>query len=447
MLRFGLRRPVVAPLAAALAAASAAAACGRDPVDPLPTTLGAARFTASTPITSRLARPFYSDTLLAWQDTVFYWRDRVDMRAKAADVRSRVAAANTHGALWNAATASIDQYLRPAPPGDRDEHSAYFPPDRSPGVVDSPADTARRFDVVGDTLSRALAPGAGRVAYLYFPGYSGKTESRRADSTLAVIRAVDQAGPCGWVLDQRRNNGGNIAAMFSGLHPLIGDAPASQTQNGLGGFLFSDGSRGLLYLQNGRLGTYDRVSNRRYPYDVAPTTPYALRRPNSPVAILTSGATASAGELIALAFRGSAVPHRTFGGNTYGVTTGPVGIYLLPDSGYLNITASIMFDRLGTTYGGILPPDEAVAGPAPREITPAGVLRNGDPVLAAAVRWLQAQPACAGAAVASRAPSAERAAAPPAAARLPGVDRPARLLERVGKYFVTGGAERALDGR
>ena len=345
MPRTGPRRTAALPFAAALAAVSAVAACGRDPVEPLPITGGATRFTASTPITSRLARPFYSDTLLAWQDEVFYWRDRVDVQAKAADVRARVAAATTHGALWSAATASIDQYLRPAPPNGRDEHSAYFPPSQAPGVVDSPADTARRYDVVGDTLSRALAPGAGRVAYLYFPGYAGKTESRRADSTLAVIRSVDQAAPCGWVLDQRRNNGGNIAAMLSGLSPLIGDAPASQTQNGLGGFLFSDGSRGLLYLQNGRLGTYDRVANRRYPYDVVPTTPYTLRRPNSPVAILTSGATASAGELIALAFRGSAVPHRTFGANTYGVTTGPVGIYLLPDSGYLNITASIMFHR------------------------------------------------------------------------------------------------------
>jgi hypothetical protein len=350
---------------------------------------------------------------------VFYWRDRVDWPRQQADVRGRVDRARSHGALWEAAEASIDPWLRDAPPGGRDEHSAFFPPDVAPGLVDSPADAANRYAVVGDTLRRALAPGAGRVGYLWFPNYAGKNARGRVDSAQAVIRAVDANAPCGWVLDQRFNYGGDIAAMLSGLAPLLGDAPASQTQNGLGGFLFSDGSRGLLYLQNGRLGTYDRVSNRRYPYDVAPTTPYALRRPNSPVAILTSGATASAGELIALAFRGSAVPHRTFGANTYGVTTGPVGIYLLPDSGYLNITASIMFDRLGTTYGGILPPDEAVAGPAPREITPAGVLRNGDPVLAAAVRWLQAQPACAGAAVASRAPSAERSAAPPAAARLP----------------------------
>ena len=205
MLRFGLRRPVVAPFAAALAAVSAAAACGRDPVDPLPTTLGAARFTASTPITSRLARPFYSDTLLAWQDTVFYWRDRVDMRAKAADVRSRVAAATTHGALWTAATASIDQYLRPAPPGDRDEHSAYFPPDRAPGVVDSPADTERRFDVVG------AAAITGSVLALVHAALTAPGQGWRSPSVLVAATS----GSMGPVSSQRELSVTNVTKLLA----------------------------------------------------------------------------------------------------------------------------------------------------------------------------------------------------------------------------------------
>lgn len=439
------RRPGVALALVALAPALAAAvaACSSDPAGPRPSV--ASKYDSTTAVVGQAARASYGDTLLAWEQYAFYWQDRVDWAQQGADVRPRVAAATTHGALWRAANASINPWLLNAPPDGQDLHSAFFSPSQAPGLVDSPADTARRYTVVGDTLRRDLAPGPGRVAYLWFPNYAGKTEQGRVDSTQAVIRAVDQSAPCGWVLDQRFNYGGNIAAMLSGLSPLVGDAAASTTQNGLGGFLFADKSRGLLYLQNGQLGTFDPSSNKRYPYGVRPTTNYTLRRPGSPVAILTGPATASAGELITLGFRGGAVPARSFGANTYGVTTGPLGIYLLPDSGYLNITASVMFDRTGRQYGGVLAPDEPVAGPDWRTLTPGKVLRDGDAVLAAAVRWLQAQPSCTGAPVASREVAPERQAA--AAARLPGEAKPAPLLDRMSKYFVPRGGAGALAGR
>jgi hypothetical protein len=145
-----------------------------------------------------------------------------------------------------------------------------------------------------------------------------------------------------------------------------------------------------------------------------------------------------------MAFRGGSVPHRSFGANTYGVTTGPAGIYLLPDSGFLNITASIMFDRTGRLYGSVVSPDEPVAGPSWRTLTPGRVLRDGDAVLAAATRWLQAQPSCTGAPVASRQAAPER---PAAAARLPGVAGPSRLHDWTSKYFVSAATKRARAAR
>jgi hypothetical protein len=444
------RMPVSAPArarraASAAAAAAALAACGRDPVSP--PGAAARTFLDTTLVVSQQARAYYGDTVSAFENEVFYWRDRVDWARHAADVRARVAAARTHGDLWRAAEASIDPWLVEAPADGEDLHSAFFPPDQAPGLVDSPADTTRKHLVVGDTLRRDLAPGPGRVAYLWFPHYAGKNSGGRVDSTQAAIRALDQSTPCGWVLDQRFNYGGDIAAMLSGLSPLIGDAPAGSSQNGLGGFVFADNSRGVLYLQNGRVGIYNPATGQRSAYGVRPTTQYAQRRPNTPVAILLSGITASAGELTTIAFRGSQVPYRTFGENTLGLTTGPIGTYLLPDSGYLNITASVMFDRLGRRYGDVLTPDEPVAGPGWRTLTPGRVLRDGDPVLAAAVRWLQAQPSCTGAPVASRGTDGARPAPAAAAAALPGEVKPSPLIERLSRYFLPRGGQRALVTR
>jgi hypothetical protein len=278
------RRPGAPVALCALATGAALAACGTDPVAPEPSGPSSS-YTAATAVRGQTARAFYADSLLEWERLAFYWNDRVNWRAQERSVRAQVSAARTHGDLWEAAEASIDPWLVDAPPDGQDLHSAFFRPEDSPGVVDAPPDTARRFTVVGDTLSRALAPGAGRVGYLWFPTYTGRTPEGRVDSTLAVVRAVDQHAPCGWVLDQRFNSGGDIASMLLGLNPLLGDAPAGATQTGLGGLVYNDDTRLLIYLSQGEVGVYEASQQRRYTWGRAPA-PYAPRRPGAPVAIL-----------------------------------------------------------------------------------------------------------------------------------------------------------------
>lgn len=368
----------------------------------------------------------YADSALAWEQRYFYWASRVDFAAQQAAVRARVTGqpwtyTAADSVFWGAVEYSINPWLRQAPPDAPDRHSLFFRPDVSPGKVDASPDP--RNLASGVTLPGAS--GQPVLAYVWLPGFTGRNREGRADSIQTVIRQLDTSAPCGWLLDLRRNLGGYTDAMVAGINPLLGDAPASATQPGYFGEVDRDNGRALFFVTGGRAGLYDPARGESFTY-VATRAPYTLRRPGSPVALLVGPATASASEAITLGFRGGPVPYRSFGEPTYGLTTGPYGTYLRPDDGYLNITATIMFDRTGRLYGTKLQPDElVVTGPAAfkyDQLTPTP--RADDPVIAAASAWLRQQRSCTGApAGLSRAPS-DAAPAAVAPRTLPGRVRP-----------------------
>jgi hypothetical protein len=364
------------------------------------------------------------DSALAWEQRYFYWAPRVNFPAQQRAVRDRAAGlgwtySEADSAVWRVVEYSIDPWLRTAPPDGPDDHSLFFRPEVSPGKVDASPDP--RNLPSGTTLPGAADQPA--LAYVWMPGFTGKNLVGRADSIQAVIRTLDASSPCGWLLDLRRNLGGYTDAMMAGIHPIFGDAPASRTQPGYFGDVDRDNGRALYFVVGGRTGLFDPSRNESVTY-VKVTTPYTLKRPGSPVALLIGPATASASEAITLGYRGGPVPNRSFGEPTYGLTTGPYGTYLKPDDGYLNITATIMFDRTGRLYGGKLQPDElVVTGPNAfkyHQLTPEP--RPDDPVIAAASAWLRRQPSCTGTPAAAVEPGARlsRAAAPSA---LPGIVR------------------------
>ena len=401
----------VAPACAA-GALAALAACDGGPTPP-----------RDEPPNAAVARA-YLDSALAWEQRYFYWAPRVNFPAQQRAVRGRAAGlgwtySEADSAVWRVVEYSIDPWLRTAPPDGPDLHSIFFRPDVAPGRVDASPDPRN----LPGGAALPGAPGEPGLAYVWLPGFTGKNLAGRADSIQAVIRALDAAAPCGWVLDLRRNLGGYTDAMVAGIHPIMGDAPASRTQPGYFGDVDRDNARALYFVTGGRAGLYDPARDEQVTY-VRVTRPYALRRPGSPVALLVGPATASASEAITLGFRGGPVPNRSFGEPTYGLTTGPYGTYLKPDDGFLNITATIMFDRTGRLYGGKLQPDElVVTGPNAfkyHQLTPTP--DPADPVVGAAAAWLRRQPACGGApAAAGRSEAA--LSREPGAAVLPGVVR------------------------
>lgn len=95
-------------------------------------------------------------------------------------------------------------------------------------------------------------------------------------------------------------------------------------------------------------------------------------RPTPPTAILFGPATASSGELVAVAFMGRNGA-RSFGSPTFGYTIANLPV-LLSDGAVLSITGARVANREAVVVGGSLSPDEPSSTPEE-----------------AAIAWLEAQ--------------------------------------------------------
>jgi C-terminal processing protease CtpA/Prc len=212
------------------------------------------------------------------------------------------------------------------------------------------------------------------------PAFSGSGAAATAfgDQLQEVVRLVDASKPCGWIVDLRDNPGGNMWPMVAGIGPVLGEGT-------LGAFVGPDSARQTWYYRDGASGV--RLSDGRE--SVAHRVsgpPYRLFRPDPPVAVIYGPRTASSGEAVAVAFRGRPLS-RSFGRETAGLSTANAG-FPLSDGGVIFLTTSADADRTGRIYGGVLPPDHAVAWDV---IDPSS---TSDQAAQAAIAWLATQVAC-----------------------------------------------------
>lgn len=318
----------------------------------------------------------YVDTALLFTEQVYYYGDTVDWRAKRTRTFARAGAAQ----LFRQAHPAIDTAIREL----GDPHSFFYPPGQTLG---------NREDPSGPLYTPTATVIAPRIGYLWLTSFGGRNPAGRADTLQRLIARTDSAtDACGWIIDQRANIGGFWPVMLVGIAPLV-------TEGRVGGFVERDPFwRYFYFLRDGAAGlVFPDERTRRLDSTVflRQASSYRLRRPNPPVAILQGRFTASAGEIVVMAFKDSTRTVRTFGGPTSGVTTQPY-TYRLADTASIQVTASIMFDRRGRDYAGrSIPPDETVSGPGVSgSFTSAFQPATRDPVVDAAIAWLQAQPGC-----------------------------------------------------
>ncbi len=213
-----------------------------------------------------------------------------------------------------------------------------------------------------ETVSLATPTLPARIGYIRVGGFSG-TSAQASAFAVAIhdaIRVADRDDLIGWIVDLRRNGGGNMWPMIAGLGPILGAGD-------LGYFIGPDSvASGAWAYRDGAswLGTTRLQS-------VA--TPYTLRAPNPKVAVLVDNAVASSGEATFIAFRGRPKT-RSFGTATCGLSTANQS-FMMNNGDLLNLTVSTMADRTRRWYGGQVEPDE--------------VITDAFQVVARAVTWLE----------------------------------------------------------
>ena len=246
------------------------------------------------------------------------------------------------------------------------------------------ADVAQPIDVFlnSETSSSYQTPSSGHllhvgsrtIAYLDPGGANGQLPYPTQFQQL--IRTMDQAGACGWVVDLQHVTSGDLWSYLAGLGPLL-----------------DPGVRGaFLYPTSGTLWKWSYHAGRVFwnglerPEDGLGGPPYVLRHREPPIAVLTSRVTLSAAELLAGAF--AEHPHtRSFGQPTAGSPHEETSTEL-SDGAYLVTSNAEALDAQGNPYSGPLVPDVTVA----TDWAASGTL--DDPVLRAAVHWLGAQRGC-----------------------------------------------------
>lgn len=207
----------------------------------------------------------------------------------------------------------------------------------------------------------------GRLGILTIPGFSSvhaDDQDRYLRAASEIFDSAQARSACGWVVDVRQNDGGLGWAMILAVSPLLDDGTVERfrTRDGRasavrvsGTSLSWDGRRwdGLPVFA-GRFGALDQLGLPGLV--IAPALPGApAKLAGRPVALLQSARSASAAEMVLLAFAGQ-TRTATFGSESAEYTTVNGG-FLLPDGAEVTLSFTLMGDREGSFHEGTIPPD------------------------------------------------------------------------------------------
>jgi carboxyl-terminal processing protease len=181
------------------------------------------------------------------------------------------------------------------------------------------------------------------IAYIKIPAFVGNDSLRDqyAAKVNNIIKDFDKNYISGWIIDLRENNGGNMWPMLLGLGPIL-------EKDTVGYFMDSEKNYSAwIYSKGEVLFEKNKIMSL--------ANSHILLNKNRKKAILISGRTASSGEAVAIAFKGSKNT-MFFGQNTKGLSTANRG-FKLNDGAMIFLTVSKFADKNKSIYGTPIKPD------------------------------------------------------------------------------------------
>jgi C-terminal processing protease CtpA/Prc len=225
----------------------------------------------------------------------------------------------------------------------------------------------------GDPIGRQLPLKSGTVVYVDLVDDWGSRDY--PTRVQKILRDEDSDSTCGWIIDLRRNIGGDLWSYLAALGPILGEGKS-------GGFVYPDGAIEDWVYRDGKVywGGDERGES------FVRGSIYSPQHADLPVALLAGKLTHDAGELVLVAFQGWGNV-RIFGEPTAGVPH--LNLHTpLSDGASLHVSGALGQDRTGRLYDGPVLPDEMVAIDWQR------LGQADDPVIMAAQDWLATQSPC-----------------------------------------------------
>lgn len=209
------------------------------------------------------------------------------------------------------------------------------------------------YKALGDGDQLPTVSLTGDVSTVMLPTHESEDPAKAQTYANTAANAITQLGPrtsCGWIVDLRQDDGGNVYPMLAAVSPLL-------TQGRLVSFVHRDGAKSWITLERSSV-VYQATASTSHRMATANVPGSSFT--DHPVAVLQGPYTGSSGEAVLLAFT-SQKNVRTFGQITAGLASGNVA-KTMPDGATITLTSSWDSNRNGTrTYPHGIPPTVATS--------------------------------------------------------------------------------------
>jgi C-terminal processing protease CtpA/Prc len=311
------------------------------------------------------------DEALAFMEKNYYRKAQVSWPVLAANAKMRLRSAATCEDAYSSISWCFSQLNEP--------HSFIMSPEKAALYTNEGSSLTAPPDMsllVGEIKGEWLQDSVGYITVPWVSTTDSLICERIADSLQSVIARLDSRYISRWIIDLRQNSGGNCWPMLAGVGPLLGE--------GVYGYFVSatSGERVPITYRDGSAFQGRHVLCR------VSSQGYKTQRARKSIVVLTGRRTISAGEIVALAFRGRAQTC-LIGEPTAGLTTANA-TYSLSDHSMLVLTVCQEADYTGRICQGSIQPDKLVIS-LPVKTGTAATAAAEDPAREAALEWLQKQ--------------------------------------------------------